>query len=57
MVKTDVLVGVLNHCRYTVSHRVSSAAGKGFSATDIEDVAAGRYDRFDQREKVAFQLL
>ena len=51
-----IRVGVLNHCRYTVSHRVSSAAGKGLRATDIEDVAAGRYDRFDEREKVAFEL-
>jgi AhpD family alkylhydroperoxidase len=51
-----IRVGVLNHCRYTVSHRVASAAGKGLRATDIEDVAAGRYDRFDEREKVAFQL-
>jgi AhpD family alkylhydroperoxidase len=42
-----VLVGVLNGCRYTVSHRCASAARNGVPAQTLERVVAGRWDDLD----------
>src|SRR3546814_9538457 len=36
-----VRVAVLNHCRYTASHRCASAISKGISVADLVAVARG----------------
>ena len=41
------LVGVLNHCRYTVSHRAASAKRNGVDDDDLRKVAAREWDSFD----------
>jgi AhpD family alkylhydroperoxidase len=41
-----MLVGVLNGCRYTVSHRCASARRNGVSETDLIAAAAGQLDMF-----------
>ena len=46
-------VGVLNHCRYTVSHRSTSAKKNGASDEFLRKVAAGEWDGFDERTRVA----
>jgi AhpD family alkylhydroperoxidase len=51
-----VRVAVLNHCRYTASHRCASALSRGISLTELEAVADGEYEKFDEREKVALLL-
>ena len=41
------LVGVLNNCRYTVSHRAASAKRNGVDDEDLRRVAAHDWDGFD----------
>lgn len=41
------LVGVLNNCRYTVSHRAASARRNGVEDDDLRRVAAHSWDGFD----------
>jgi alkylhydroperoxidase family enzyme len=46
-------VGVLNHCRYTVSHRSTSAKKNGGSDEFLRKVTAGEWDEFEERTRVA----
>jgi AhpD family alkylhydroperoxidase len=51
-----VRVAVLNHCRYTASHRSASARSQGVSDEDLAAVAAGELDRFPEPVQVALEL-
>jgi AhpD family alkylhydroperoxidase len=51
-----VRVAVLNHCRYTASHRCTSAQAKGITVDELVAVARGDFDGFTEREKLALQL-
>ena len=42
-----VLVGSLNHCRYTVSHRAASAARNGLPESDVQAAVAGQWSGFE----------
>ncbi|GAA1546057.1 carboxymuconolactone decarboxylase family protein [Nocardioides humi] len=53
---TAVRVAVLNHCRYTASHRCTSAVKAGVREDELVAVARGSFDRFDEREQVALML-
>lgn len=50
-----LLVGTLNHCRYTASHRSTSARAKGVSDEDMQKVAQGDWDGFDPRTQIALR--
>jgi AhpD family alkylhydroperoxidase len=49
-------VAVLNHCRYTTSHRYTAASANGATETDLAAVARGDYSGFTDRERIALQL-
>ena len=49
-------VAVLNHCRYTASHRCTSALAKGISVEDLGAVARGEFDAIHRAERVALEL-
>ena len=51
-----VRVAVLNHCRYTTSHRCASAQAKGVTVDELVAVARGDFDGFTEREDLALQL-
>lgn len=52
-----IRVGVLNHCKYTVSHRCTSALNRGISLDEVVAAASGAADAFlDEREQVALAL-
>ncbi|GAY07692.1 carboxymuconolactone decarboxylase family protein [Pseudonocardia sp. N23] len=51
-----VRVAVLNHCRYTASHRCTSALAKGVSLAELAAVAGGELDGFTERERIALVL-
>ncbi|MFF3877547.1 carboxymuconolactone decarboxylase family protein [Streptomyces sp. NPDC001978] len=51
-----VRVAVLNHCRYTTSHRYTSALAKGVGPDDLTAIAKGELERFTERERLALQL-
>ncbi|MFD3454710.1 carboxymuconolactone decarboxylase family protein [Streptomyces sp. NPDC058691] len=51
-----VRVAVLNHCRYTASHRCTSALAKGVGADELAAVARGELGGFTERERLALQL-
>jgi alkylhydroperoxidase family enzyme len=53
---TAVYVSLLNHCRYTTSHRCFSALAKGISQTDLERLAAGDFTSFTSREQLALRF-
>ncbi|QWF20498.1 carboxymuconolactone decarboxylase family protein [Nocardioides sp. LMS-CY] len=53
---TAVYVAVLNHCRYTTSHRCYSAQAKGITADDLARVASGKHDDFTDRERLGLEL-
>lgn len=53
---TAVRVAVLNHCRYTASHRCTSALAKGVSENDLGAVARGEFTSFTEQERVALEL-
>ncbi|MET8325752.1 carboxymuconolactone decarboxylase family protein [Streptomyces sp. NPDC005181] len=51
-----VRVAVLNHCRYTTSHRCTSALAKGVEVDALTAVAKGELEGFTERERLALQL-
>ncbi len=51
-----VYVAVLNHCRYTTSHRCKSALANGATADELTAVARGDFARFTERERIALEL-
>jgi AhpD family alkylhydroperoxidase len=53
---TAVRVAVLNHCRYTTSHRCASARAKGVTTDELAAVADGDFDGFTEREALALRL-
>ncbi|MGW7621655.1 carboxymuconolactone decarboxylase family protein [Streptomyces antimycoticus] len=53
---TAVYVSLLNHCRYTTSHRCYSALAKGVSEADLERLAAGDFASFSGREQLALRF-
>src|SRR6202008_673750 len=53
---TALRVAVLNHCRYTTSHRYTAASANGATETDLTAVAQGDYRESPARERIALQL-
>jgi AhpD family alkylhydroperoxidase len=53
---TALRVAVLNHCRYTTSHRYAAASANGATEEDLSAVAQGDYREFTDRERIALQL-
>jgi AhpD family alkylhydroperoxidase len=53
---TAVRVAVLNHCRYTASHRCTAASANGATEADLASVARGEYGQFTEREQLALRL-
>jgi AhpD family alkylhydroperoxidase len=53
---TAVRVGVLNRCRYTVSHRLRSARAAGVPDEDLLAVARGDYHGFAPEEAAALRF-
>jgi len=53
---TAVRVAVLNHCRYTASHRCTAASANGATEPELTAVARGEYDQFTEREQLALRL-
>jgi alkylhydroperoxidase family enzyme len=51
-----LLVGWLNHCRYTVSHRAASASRNGVPEADVQSVVAGDWDGFDAPLRAVLEL-
>ncbi|AVH55126.1 MULTISPECIES: carboxymuconolactone decarboxylase family protein [Streptomyces] len=51
-----VRVAVLNHCRYTASHRCTSALAKGVEVDELAAVASGKLEGFTEQEQLALQL-
>lgn len=51
-----VRVAVLNHCRYTTSHRCTSALANGIRVDELAAVASGELEGFTTRERLALQL-
>lgn len=47
---------ILNRCRYSVSHRLSSSARAGVTETEVTALAAGDLTGFDEREQTALRL-
>lgn len=53
---TAVRVSVLNHCRYTVSHRCASAQNNGVTEKELVDVARGDFGAFSDVERLTLEL-
>ncbi|MFJ4466925.1 carboxymuconolactone decarboxylase family protein [Streptomyces sp. NPDC089424] len=51
-----VRVAVLNHCRYTASHRCTSALAQGIEVDELAAVADGELAGFTARERLALLL-
>jgi AhpD family alkylhydroperoxidase len=51
-----IRVAVLNHCRYTASHRCRAAAANGATEQELGAVAGGDFSGFTERERLALQL-
>ncbi|MGW1542028.1 carboxymuconolactone decarboxylase family protein [Streptomyces sp. NPDC002309] len=51
-----VRIAVLNHCRYTASHRCTSALAGGVEVDELAAVADGELDDFTERERLALRL-
>jgi len=49
-------VGVLNHCRYTASHRSTSALKNGVDETTLVQAAIGDWASFDERTRIALEF-
>ncbi len=49
-------VGFLNHCRYTVSHRVTSAAAKGVSDEQMRDIVNAEWTEMPENWRAALEL-
>jgi AhpD family alkylhydroperoxidase len=53
---TAVQVAILNHCRYTVSHRCFSAQGKGVTEAELVKIAASDLQSFSPTERLALEF-
>jgi AhpD family alkylhydroperoxidase len=53
---TAVQVAVLNHCRYTVSHRCFSARGKGVTEEELVKITANDLQSFSETERLALEF-
>ncbi|HTU72781.1 MAG TPA: carboxymuconolactone decarboxylase family protein [Trebonia sp.] len=53
---TAVQVAILNHCRYTVSHRCFSAQGKGVTEAELVKIAANDLQSFSEAERLALEF-
>ena len=53
---TAVQVAILNHCRYTVSHRCFSAQGKGVTEEELVKIAANDFQSFSEAERLALEF-
>jgi AhpD family alkylhydroperoxidase len=53
---TAVRVAVLNHCRYTASHRCTAALAQGIDVEELAAVARGDFGVFTDREQLALRL-
>jgi AhpD family alkylhydroperoxidase len=51
-----IRVGVLNHCRYTVSHRCTSARAQAVAEQDMVAVAKGDYPGFPAKLRLALEF-
>jgi AhpD family alkylhydroperoxidase len=51
-----IRVGVLNHCRYTASHRCTSARGQGVAEENMVAAANGDYSAFPARLRQALEF-
>ena len=49
-------MAVLNHCRYTASHRCTSALSKGVTPEELRQVASRHFENLSEREQVALAL-
>lgn len=53
---TALRVAVLNHCRYTTSHRCTAALANGATEEELTAIARGDYSAFMKRERLALEL-
>lgn len=53
---TAIYVTVLNHCRYSASHRCASAAAQSVPEADIVAVATGDHEGLDHDLRLALEL-
>lgn len=53
---TAVRIAVLNHCRYTASHRCTAALANGATEQELAAIADGNYGSFTERERLALEL-
>jgi alkylhydroperoxidase family enzyme len=53
---TAIYVCVLNHCRYSTSHRCASAAAQSVPDADVVAVATGNHDHFEPELRLALEL-
>jgi alkylhydroperoxidase family enzyme len=49
-------VGFLNHCRYTASHRATSAAAKGVTEDEMRAIVDGHWDELPENWRAALDL-
>ena len=49
-------VGYLNHCRYTASHRATSAAAKGVTEDEMRAIVDGQWDAIPEKWRAALEL-
>lgn len=50
-----LLVGHLNQCRYTLSHRSVAALAAGLTAADLVTVVSGEWGEFDEPMQIALE--
>jgi AhpD family alkylhydroperoxidase len=53
---TAIYVTILNHCRYSASHRCASGRAQGLTDDDLDALAAGDLGHFTEAERVALEL-
>jgi alkylhydroperoxidase family enzyme len=49
-------VGVLNHCRYTASHRATSGLKNGITEADMVAAVSGDWDSLDRPTQIALEF-
>lgn len=49
-------VGVLNHCRYTASHRSTSALKNGVEEAALVEISNGHWSDLDERTRIALEF-
>jgi AhpD family alkylhydroperoxidase len=49
-------VGLLNHCRYTASHRSTSGLKNGLTETELQNLASGDWSNFAPEVQVALEF-